>query len=121
MSLSRSFVSTLAVLMGTWGIAPLAIADSTKLVSSLGHDLAQHYCSSCHLIERGQKNPVDFVGGPAFQAVANRPDTTKESLLTHLRTTHANKLVPLQMPNPRLTHDETVKIVTYLLSLRHPE
>jgi len=118
---TKSLLAVAATLLGIWAVSPSVLADANKVVPSLGHDLAQHYCTTCHLIDRGQKNPVDFVGGPAFQAVADRSTTTKESLLTHLRTTHTNKLVPLKMPNPELTQDETVKIVSYILSLKHPQ
>ncbi len=112
---NRLWIFTVAALAVA---APSAFADPNSVVPGMGHDLAQHFCSSCHVIERGMQNPPDFVGGPSFQSVADRPDTTRKSLLHHLHTTHANKVLPLSMPNPRLTDDETVKIVSYLLSLK---
>ncbi len=95
-------------------------ADSNSIAPGLGHDLAERLCSSCHLIEPGASNPVDHVGGPAFQTVANRPGVTERSLRRHLRTTHSNTMIPLAMPNPQLSEDELVKIISYILSLRRP-
>jgi len=118
MVLDRLQFLILAPLAGLWMIAPSAVADPNSVVPAMGHDLAQHFCTTCHVIERGMKNPPDFVGGPSFQSVADRPDTSKDSLLHHLRTTHTNKMLPLAMPNPELSHDEMVKIVSYILSLR---
>lgn len=112
---SRSFVS-LSIAVGA-AIATPAMA-SDKLASGLGHDLAQHYCAKCHMIEPGQTNPPDHVGGPAFQDVADRPATTRKTLEKHLRTTHTNAMIPLSMPNPELTEDELVKILAYLTSLK---
>jgi hypothetical protein len=94
-----------------------AWAASNKVASGMGHDLAVHLCTSCHLVEPGQANPGDHVGGPSFQSVA-RPDVTEKSLRRHLRTTHSNAMIPLAMPNPQLTEDELVKIIDYLISLR---
>ena len=99
------------------GGAP-ARASSNKVVSGMGHDLAVHLCTSCHLVEPGQANSADHVGGPSFQSVADRPNVTEKSLRRHLRTTHSNAMIPLAMPNPQLSEDELVKIIDYLISLR---
>jgi mono/diheme cytochrome c family protein len=96
------------------------IAAPGQVSSAMGHGLAQRICTSCHLIESGQSNPPDHVGGPALPTVADRPGTTERLLRDHLRTTHANGRIPLAMPNPALTDDETTKIVDYILSLHQP-
>ena len=95
-----------------------ALAASNKVSSGMGHDLAVHLCTSCHLVEPGQVNPPGHVGGPSFQTIADRPDVTEQSLRKHLRTTHSNSMIPLAMPNPQLTEDELIKIIDYLISLR---
>ncbi len=100
------------------GLSVSAAAAPNKISSAMGHDLAQAKCTSCHLIERGQQNPPDHVGGPAFQAVADRPGVTRATLREHLRTTHTNSVIPLSMPNPALSHDEINKIIDYILSLK---
>ncbi len=98
--------------------SPVAMADSNQVASSMGHELARHTCTMCHLVDPGQTNPPDHVGGPTFQSVADRPDVTVQTLRKHLRTTHTNAMVPLAMPNPGLTEDELVKIISYIISLR---
>jgi hypothetical protein len=114
-----SFAFALSTLIvGALLIAPASWADSNRVASGMGHDLAQQLCTSCHLVEPGQSNPPDHVGGPAFQTVANRPDVTEQSLRRHLTKTHSNAMIPLAMPNPRLSEDELVKIIEYLVSLR---
>ena len=115
--LSATFAISAAIAGALLGSAP-ARAASNKIVSGMGHDLAVHLCTSCHLVEPGQANTADHVGGPSFQTVANRPNVTEETLRRHLRTTHSNAMIPLAMPNPQLTEDELVKIIDYLLSLR---
>lgn len=110
-ALGGAFVAALA-------IAPGAGAASDKVVSDMGHELAKHYCTGCHLVDPGQSNPPGHVGGPAFQTVADQTGTTKESLRKHLQTTRSNPIIPLKMPNPDLTDDELVKIVSYILSLK---
>ena len=97
-----------------------AFADTHKVASGMGRELAAHLCSACHLTEPGKSNPPDHVGGPAFQTVADRPDVTAKTLRTHLRQTHTNAMIPLAMPNPQLTEDELVKIIAYITSLRAP-
>jgi cytochrome c2 len=107
-----------AVLAGVLLASAPTGAASNKIVSGMGHDLAAHLCTSCHLVEPGQADTADHVGGPSFQSVANRPNVTEKSLRQHLRTTHSNAMIPLAMPNPQLTEDELVKIIDYLISLR---
>lgn len=116
--MNRTASLTIAVLVASGAMAaPAALADSNKIASGMGHDLAQHLCSACHLVEPGQTNPPGHVGGPAFQTVADRPNVTVRSLRRHLRTTHSNAMIPLAMPNPQLSEDELVKIITYITSL----
>lgn len=103
------------------GLSLSAQAVSDRLTSGMGHDLAHTVCTSCHLIEPGQKNPPDHVGGPSFQEVADREGLTEAKLREHLRTTHSNSMIPLSMPNPHLSQDEQNKIIDYILSLKGHE
>jgi len=100
------------------GISLSAHAVSDRLSSGIGHDLAQMMCTSCHLIEPGRTNPPDHVGGPTFQEIANRRSITAAKLREHLLTTHTNAMIPLSMPNPKLSQDELSKIIDYILSLK---
>ncbi|MDB5393460.1 MAG: Cytochrome [Rhodospirillales bacterium] len=113
--------ATLAVattMIGVLASTPAAWATSNGVVTGMGHDLVQRLCSACHMVEPGQSDPPNHVGGPAFQTVANRPDITERSLRRHLRATHSNAMIPLAMPNPQLSEDELIKIIDYLISLR---
>ncbi len=114
----RAAVSAAAVLLTLVTTAPASLAESNGVASGMGHDLAQKLCTACHLIEPGQADPPRHIGGPSFQSVADRPDVTVQSLRKHLKTTHSNAMIPLAMPNPQLSEDELVKIISYLLSLR---
>ena len=109
------------IVIFSFALASLSLpanAVSDRLTSGMGHDLAQARCTSCHLIEPGQKNPPDHVGGPAFQEIADRPEVTAAKLRAHLKTTHTNSIIPLSMPNPQLSQDAINKIIDYLLSLK---
>ena len=66
------------------GLSLPAHAVSDRLSSGMGHDLAQMTCASCHLIEPGQKDPPDHVGGPTFQEIADRPHVAAANLREHL-------------------------------------
>jgi hypothetical protein len=105
------------VLLSGVSIAPITNAKPNNIASAMGHGLAESLCTTCHLVEPGQTNPPDHVGGPAFQTVANRPKVTERSLRKHLQTTHSNDMIPLAMPNPGLSEDELIKIISYIVSL----
>jgi len=116
MTIITTRISLISLALTSLSLSAHAVSD--RLSSGMGHDLAQTICTSCHLIEPGQKNPPDHVGGPAFQEVANRPDVTAAKLREHLLTTHANGMIPLGMPNPNLSKDQQNKIIDYILSLK---
>ncbi|HTJ62939.1 MAG TPA: c-type cytochrome [Alphaproteobacteria bacterium] len=101
-----------------FGLSSAAHAANDTLVPAMGHGIALQICTQCHLVEPGQVNPPDHVGGPSFQTIANGEDVTVAKLRKHLRTTEVNKRLPLAMPNPALTPDEENKLVAYIISLR---
>jgi mono/diheme cytochrome c family protein len=120
-AMSIGIVNITIFFLALGGLSLSAQAASNNISSGMGHDLAQAKCSGCHLVEPGQKNPPDHVGGPAFQTIAGEPDITAENLRKHLTTTHSNKIIPLKMPNPGLSQDELNKIIDYLMSLKKTE
>jgi mono/diheme cytochrome c family protein len=107
-----------AVLAGAFLSVSASKAAPDELAIQMGHGLAERLCTNCHAIEPGKFNKPGHVGGPSFQSVANRPDINADSLREHLRMTHSNAMIPLAMPNPGLSEDELMKIVSYILSLR---
>ena len=78
-----------------------------------GRQLAQTWCSSCHVVDPAPQRGVDN-GVPAFTAIARMPSTTPLSLRAFLQTPHA------QMPDLHLSRDEIDDLTGYVLSLRRP-
>ena len=77
-----------------------------------GENLAERWCAECHQIA-GEPPATVFEGDPpAFAAVAADPAVTEIALRAFFRTPHAN------MPNIRLTGEQTGDIIAYILSLR---
>ncbi|MBV8397855.1 MAG: cytochrome c [Acetobacteraceae bacterium] len=76
-----------------------------------GHQLAQTWCSNCHLVDpNGQSRATDVA--PSFASVANMPSTTSAALHAFLTTPHP------PMPDFRLSRTEMDDVVAYILSLR---
>ncbi len=76
-----------------------------------GHELAQRWCGSCHVVDIGaQRQGTDAV--PSFAAIAAMPSTTAASLTAFLTTPHA------QMPNDALNRADIANVSAYILSLR---
>ncbi len=88
-----------------------AAADGTDVAR--GHELARAWCTECHQVEPGRLlGPYSDV--PTFTAIARQTSTTESALRAFLATPHPN------MPNLKLTPDDTNEIVDYILSLRRP-
>ena len=84
-----------------------------------GHVLALKICSFCHVVAADQEFPPTLrKPAPSFRAIANRRGTTGESLRRFLATTHTTIAEPANMPNPRMTDEQIVDIVAYILTLR---
>ncbi len=85
-----------------------------------GEHVARIVCSACHVVANDQEYPpILDVPGPAFAVVANRPATTEKSLRHFITTTHWDlKTLPMTMPNPMLTPEDTRAVALYILSLR---
>lgn len=78
------------VLALTTFAVPLTAAErSHEDQVTAGRDLALIVCSACHVVARDQPYPVSLTHpAPAFEAIANRPDTTAASLQRFLSGTH---------------------------------
>jgi hypothetical protein len=57
---------------------------------------------------------------PNFSKIANRPDTTAESLLAFLRTKHQSVADWRVMPGVKTTDEQDRAVVDYIMSLRKP-
>jgi mono/diheme cytochrome c family protein len=99
--------------------AALSLSARAADPVSRGRDLALVACTYCHIVEDNQQvKPVINVKLPTFQEVADRPDTTPQSLRVFLRTQHTEKPSTLKMPNPALNDDQIEDVVAYIVSRR---
>jgi len=87
-----------------------AMAADAKPDAGHGGDLAKRWCSSCHLVEGGQKQADADV--PSFGAIARKSDFTAEKVAFFLLDPHP------KMPNFSLTRTEAADIAAYIGSLR---
>lgn len=98
-----------------------AAADSPRASSlARGEQLAQLICSACHVIGPDQEfPPLLRQPAPAFADIANRDGVTEKTLRHFIATTHWDeKTLPMTMPNPELTAEQSAAVVRYILSLR---
>jgi mono/diheme cytochrome c family protein len=104
-------------------LAAAAVAQGTTRTerqAQRGEQIAQAQCSACHIVaEHQQFMPLLREPAPSFESIANRPDTTEKSLRHFVATTHWDlKTVPITMPDPELSRDDTTAIIRYILTLR---
>ena len=106
--------------IGAWTIGASVPALSEEAAASQGHRLALLVCAACHVVATDQEAPpILRTPGPSFDAIANKPGTTGDSLRVFLSTTHAKIATPTGMPNPQLADYQVAEVISYILSLRH--
>ncbi|MGZ5851440.1 MAG: c-type cytochrome [Hyphomicrobium sp.] len=76
-----------------------------------GETLARKLCVGCHVLDAGA-DKVPQADVPSFQAIADRPNQTQETLTTWLLAPHA------PMPDPHLERMEIRDLAGYIMSLR---
>ena len=86
----------------------------------LGRELALQICSACHEVARDQAaRPILVRPAPTFEAIANRPGASAQSLHRFIRTTHWDeRTLPMNMPNAMLMPYQEDQVIAYILSLR---
>ena len=121
MKRAASVIASL-LLIGTWTIATNVQALSEEAAPSQGHAFALLVCAACHVVASDQEAPpILRIAGPSFDAIANKPDTTAESLRAFISTTHAKIATATNMPNPQLADYQMSEVITYILSLRRKQ
>ena len=75
-----------------------------------GHDLAQRWCASCHLVAPDQKRASADV--PPFATIAQQPNFSAQSLAYFLLDPHP------KMPEMALSRNAANDIAAYIASLR---
>jgi mono/diheme cytochrome c family protein len=103
------------------GNAPSSAAEPRHAAAIVrGEHIARIVCSACHVVAKDQEYPpILDMPGPTFYDVANRPGTTAKSLRHFIASTHWDmQTIPMTMPNPMLTPEDTRAVALYILSLR---
>jgi hypothetical protein len=85
-----------------------------------GERLAQEVCSACHVVAQKQERaPILKDSVPSFCEIANRPQTTAQSVAHFVLTTHWDeKSAHVRMPDPMLNKDQAAAVARYVMSLR---
>jgi cytochrome c1 len=87
-----------------------------------GHHFALIVCSDCHVVAPNQEfSPTINVSAPPFEEIANRRSSSERSLQRFISETHWDgQTIPIKMPTPGLTKQETIAVARYIMSLRKP-
>jgi len=82
--------------------------------------MARIVCSQCHVVSPDQDVPPSLnVSAPSFEAIANRRSTNEHYLRHFISVTHWDgRTMPMTMPAPGLTKQETAAVAAYIMSLR---
>ena len=116
---ARSIAGSL-LFIGTWTIGASVQALSEEAAASQERRFALLVCAACHVVATDQEvPPILRTPGPSFDAIANKPGTTGDSLRVFLSTTHAKIAASTSMPNPQLADYQMAEVISYILSLRH--
>lgn len=104
----RAFLGLAQVLV----VAAVAIGGPAALAADANHgaELAKRWCSSCHLVDSGQKETS--TDAPPFDAIAHKSDFTPEKVAFFLLDPHP------KMPNFPLSRLEAADLAAYIGSLR---
>jgi len=87
---------------------------------SYGEHIARIVCSACHVVAQDQEFPpiLDWPT-PSFFDVANAPEVSSLNLQRFITRTHWDgQKLPMTMPNPELTPEQSQAVAKYILSLR---
>jgi mono/diheme cytochrome c family protein len=109
-------------------IAGLAVAAAPRETASpgnasAGRDFALRACTGCHIVAPDQPFAplIDRTPAPPdFRAIANKPNTTPESLrrfFASLRPVPA----PGQMADPYISREQRENIIAFIMTLRSPQ
>jgi hypothetical protein len=87
-----------------------------------GFTLAAHRCAACHIYSPRQELKPLYPDVPKFEDIANRPSTSRQSLIEFLASEHGYKYsssrpAALQALRP-LTNGERSDVAFYILSFR---
>ena len=95
------------------GCALLAQASTSSFAADAAHGkvIAQRWCSSCHVVQSGQKGPATDQA-PPFASLAATPGFGAERLALLLLKPHPN------MPKLSLSRTEVADLAEYISTLK---
>jgi len=102
----------------------VAAAESEGRSIRAGLTLAAERCASCHIASPHQTLKPLFPDAPKFEDIANRPTTSRESLVKFLDSVHGYNSASSSQAPPflgltALTDQEKSDVALYILSLRN--
>jgi mono/diheme cytochrome c family protein len=98
-----------------WHATASAQQPTQRSAAHEGRRFALSKCDVCHIVAADQEyRPLLSNYAPSFYDVANRPNTTAESLEAFLARPHSYE----NMPSPDLTPAQVADLVSYILSQR---
>jgi hypothetical protein len=104
------------------GIARLGVLHSERSFRA-GFTLAAHRCAACHIYSPRQELKPLYPDVPKFEDIANRPSTSRQSLIKFLASEHGYKYSSSRPPTLRalrpLTDREKSDVALYILSFRN--
>ncbi len=120
--LSALALGGLAVLLGVTSARGAPAARATSAAASRGEHIARTVCSACHVVAADQEFPPLLERPtPSFREIANRPGTSAQSLERFVNGTHWDfDSIPMKMPNPMLTPEDTRAVARFIMSQRAP-
>jgi cytochrome c1 len=84
-----------------------------------GRTLSLKVCTACHVVSPEQDMPpILRPPAPSFRAIANRRNTSEESVRRFLTETHSTLQTLNNMPNPDLTDDQVREAAAFIVSLK---
>ena len=103
--------------------ASSAVAQSPADEAAIraGRNLAVTSCVACHVVSPNQAlKPVLGPGIPSFEEIANRPDSTVDSLTAAMKVArwHDPGMTPTLRQMSRISDRERAQVAQYILSLR---
>jgi mono/diheme cytochrome c family protein len=117
----KDLTLSLAVAICLFNAGAGAQSRSEDRATSAGHSIAVTTCISCHVVSPDQSlKPVLGPGIPSFEEIANRPNTTTESLTATMKMPgwHDPGITATLLPMTPLSDNEKVQVATYITSLR---
>jgi len=111
-------ITIATALLGSVGFLASARMASAVEVSgpqsvdlSVGQNLAETVCSTCHQISTTSPKPSPNPNAPSFVDISRMPSMSELAIKVFLRTSHPT------MPNFILTPEEIDSVTAYILSL----